>query len=85
LNVYVLNAFNVHISETDVKESSDANWMSMKLKEKITVVLLIKSMFIWNVKNQSVRNQKITQNEKNLWKEIVQKVQCVIKNQGVRD
>jgi len=56
LNVYVLSALISHISETNIKESSDTDWMSVRLKEKIAIVLWIKSMFIWIVKNQSVRN-----------------------------
>ncbi len=56
LSVHVLSALNTHISETNVKKSSDTDWMSVRLKEKIAIVLWIKSMFIWIVKNQSVRN-----------------------------
>jgi len=56
LSVHVLSAFNAHVSEINVKESSNTDWMSMKLKEETAVVLLIKLTFIWTVKNQSVRD-----------------------------
>ncbi len=51
LNVHVLNAFNAYISKINIKKSFDADWMSVRLKEEITVVLLIKSMFVWIIKN----------------------------------
>jgi len=56
LSVYVLSVFNAYISEVNIKESSDADWMSVKLKKEIMIVLLTKLMFVWIVKNQSVRD-----------------------------
>jgi len=85
LSAHVLSTLNAHISEANMKESSDADWMSVRLKEEIVIVLWIKLMFVWIVKNQSIKDQKITQNKRNLWKEVTQKVQCVVKNQNVRD
>jgi len=60
LSAHVLSALNAHVSETDIKESFDANWMSVRLKEEIAVVLWVKLIFIQIIKNQSVRNQEIT-------------------------
>ena len=37
---------SVQLSEADMKELPNADWMSVRLKEEIAVVLLIKSMFI---------------------------------------
>jgi len=52
-----------------VKKSLNADWMSVKLKEKIVIVLLIKLMFVWIVKNQSVKDHKTAKNERNLQRE----------------
>jgi len=56
LSAHILSAFNAYVSETNIKESFDVDWMSVKLKEEIVVVLWIKLMFIWIIKNESVRN-----------------------------
>ena len=56
LSVHVLNAFNAHMSEADIKKLFDVNWMLMRLKEEIKLVFMIKWIFIWIVKNQNVRN-----------------------------
>jgi len=56
LNVHVLSALNTHMSEADMKKLFDTDWMSVRLKKEIVIILLIKSMFIWIVKNQSVRD-----------------------------
>ena len=56
LNIHVLSALNAHMSEADVKELSDADWMLMRLKEEIKLVFMIKQMFVWIIKNQSVRD-----------------------------
>ncbi len=56
LSAYVLSALNAHMSEADVKELSDADWMLMRLKEEIKLVFMIKQMFVWIIKNQSVRD-----------------------------
>jgi len=60
LSVHVLSALNACVSEADIKESFDADWMSVKFKEEIKLVFMIKQMFIWIIKNQSIRDQKIT-------------------------
>ena len=60
LSAHVLSAFNAYMSEADIKKSFDVNWMSVKLKEEIAVVLWVKLTFIQIIKNQSVRNQEIT-------------------------
>ena len=57
MNTHVLSASDAHVSEVDIKELFIANWMLMKLKEEITVILMIKLLFIWIVKNQSIRDQ----------------------------
>ena len=41
LSIHVLNALNAHISATDVKLSSDAHWMSVRLKKEIKLVFMI--------------------------------------------
>ncbi len=46
LNVHILSAFNVYMSKTSIKESLNADWISIKLKEEITVVLTVKLIFI---------------------------------------
>ena len=56
LSVYVLNTFNAYMSEVNMKKLSDTDWILMRLKKEIAVVLLIKLMFVWIVKNQSVRD-----------------------------
>ena len=69
LSAHVLSVFNAHLSETDVKESSDADWMSVRLKEKIVIALLIKLTFIQNV-TQNERNLCVTQSKRNLQREV---------------
>jgi len=44
-SAYILR-MSVQLSEVDVKKSFDADWMSVRLKKEIAVVLLIKSMFV---------------------------------------
>ena len=56
LSVHVLNVFNAHMSETDIKELFNADWMLMKLKEEIKLTFMIKWTFIQIIKNQNVRN-----------------------------
>jgi len=56
LSVHVLNAFNAHMSEADIKELFNVNWMLMRLKEEIKLVFMIIQMFIWIIKNQSVKD-----------------------------
>jgi len=51
LSVYVLSAFNAHINEINVKKSFDADWMLVRLKKKIVIILLIKLIFVQIVKN----------------------------------
>ncbi len=51
LSVYVLSVLNAYICKVNMKKSLNADWMSVKLKEETAVVLLIKSTFIWIVKN----------------------------------
>ncbi len=46
LSVYILSASNTYIEEIDVKESSNVDWMSVRLKEKIKLIFMIKQMFI---------------------------------------
>ena len=48
LNVYILNVFNAYINEIDMKESLNADWMSVRLKEEIKLVFTIKWIFIQN-------------------------------------
>ena len=55
LSIYILSVLNVYMYKVDIKELLDADWMSVRLKKKIIVVLLIKSMFIWNAA-QSEKN-----------------------------
>jgi len=69
LSIYILRIFNAYISETDMKESSDADWMSVRLKEKIVIALLIKLTFIQNV-TQNKRNLCVTQSKRNLQREV---------------
>lgn len=45
LSTYVLKMF-IQLSKTDIKKSSDADWISMRLKEEIVIVLLIKLIFV---------------------------------------
>jgi len=56
LSVYVLSVLNAHMSEADMKKSSDTDWMSVKLKKETVIVLWVKLMFVQIVKNQSVRD-----------------------------
>ncbi len=67
LSICVLRSF-IQLSKVDVKKLLNADWISVKLKEKTVIVLLIKLMFIWTIKNQSVKDQ-ITQSERNLQRE----------------
>ncbi len=46
MNAHILSALNAYISEANVKESFNADWISVKLKEKTVVVLTIKLIFV---------------------------------------
>jgi len=56
----VVETLNTCLNEINVVKTFNANWMSMRLKKDDKVVSLMKRMIVQTVKNQSVRDQKIT-------------------------
>ncbi len=46
LSIYILRISNACMSKADMKELPDVDWMSVRLKEEIAVVLLIKLTFV---------------------------------------
>ncbi len=55
LNTYISRT-SAQLTEIDVKKLFDADWMSVRLKEKI--MTLIKLMFRQTAENQNMRNHK---------------------------